>query len=168
MNKLVILFIAVGLGISGILVVDGITTKTNAPNQTGNLTNQISNLTNQIYNLIEQEIIVNNTGYNQVKNSGWTKYYNTTSELTALGVTSNSTLQTQMDDLQNRVLALQNQVLDLQNQTSTIQSNATNTGNTLIIIGLIGFLIVGLSVLVGYAIHKHMVTLINKSQKTSQ
>lgn len=155
--KLIILLIAVGLVISSALFADGVATNANATAQKNDLKN---NLTDQINALIQQEIIVNETGYNQIKDSGWTKYYNTTNELTALGVSGNSTLSSQMNDLQNQVVALQAQL-----DAATQSENAT--GNTLIIAGSIGFLIVGLSVLIGYAAHKHMVTLISKSQKAS-
>jgi hypothetical protein len=162
-TKIVIaLLIAVGLVVSSVLVADGMATKANTDTSASD---QINSLNSQINDLIQQEVVVNETGYNQVKDSGWANYYHTVNELTSLGVTNNATLQNQMDDLQNQVLALQSQLATAQTDAKAQSEAATTTGNNLIIAGSIGFVIVGLSVVIGYAAHKHMVTLISKSQK---
>jgi len=57
--------------------------------------------------------------------------------------------------------AIQNNTL--QNALANADSMVSN-GNSLILAGLIGFGIVGLCCLIGYAIHKHTVALINKNR----
>jgi len=143
------ILIAVGSGISTSLIVVGITIKQS-------LTNQISNLTKQIP-LLNQT--ASNAGLHWLQASGFptqigvqngtepNPVYNPKS-LISIGYETNKTLANQYNTIILQIQNLHNNVL----------------GTNLIISGLIGFGIVGLCCLIGYAIHKHMLTLINNKQ----
>ena len=98
--------------------------------------------------MTNQYIALNNTAENLAV--AWNKLYNThDTYLTFL--MGNQTLNTQW-------VKIQSQLTNLDTQLSSAQLLANN----LIIAGLIGFAIVGLCVLGGYAIHKHIINTVNK------
>jgi hypothetical protein len=154
LNKIYKVLIALGSGISASLVITGVTIKQSAPNQIGNLTKQILLLNQtagnaglhwlQASGFPTQIAIQNGTEPNPVYNP---------KSLISIGYETNKTLANQYNTI---ILQIQN----LHTQNLHINMLGTN----LIISGLIGFGIVGLCCLIGYAIHKHMVALINENR----
>jgi len=153
MQKLHKILIAVGSGISTCLIVVGITIKQS-------LTNQISNLTKQIPSLNQT---ASNAGLHWLQKSGFPTQIGVQNgtepnpvydpkNLISIGYATNKTLANQYNTIILQIQNLHNNVL----------------GTNLIVGGLIGFGIIGLCCVIGYAIHRHMVTLINNQQTSKR